>query len=137
MIAGVDKLFSPPIGRTRLGTPFGPLLWLIAMCVTCVLGLVHLRCEAMAWVFAVAAIAAMVGLFRAYRFFQRTAPDRLQSEDYQLRREFLRLVKQKAPSIELGKTSLETILAPHMRALTRQSPPREQPDPPKRDAELE
>jgi hypothetical protein len=47
-----------------------------------------------------------------FLYFMVWAPEKLQSEDYQLRHESLELIKQKGSSIEIAPSSLDAITNP-------------------------
>ncbi|MBA6222826.1 hypothetical protein H4J51_01650 [Colwellia sp. MB02u-18] len=51
-------------------------------------------------------------------FFAIFKPEKLQSEDYQIRHESLQIIQQKSGSIELPSVSLENIANPAARTLT-------------------
>jgi len=53
-------------------------------------------------------LATILGFF----YFMIFAPDKLQSEDYQIRHETLELIKQKGSSVEIEPSSLHAIANP-------------------------
>jgi hypothetical protein len=54
-------------------------------------------------------VATVIGFF----YFMIFSPEKLQSEEYQLRHETIELIKQKGSSIEVSPSSLEAIANPN------------------------
>lgn len=96
-----------------------PLLWLTAISTP--------LCFTGAYVFSdkspVFEMLVGVGLFPivsaclGFVFFAIFKPEKLQSEEYQIRHESLQIIQQKSGAIELPAVSLENIANPAMRAI--------------------
>jgi hypothetical protein len=103
--------------RLRVKSALNPLLWLSAI--------TSPLCFAFGLYFEGAIQAIMVGvgflpiLFAcgAYVYWMLEAPDRLQSEDYQLRKAALELIEEKGMRIPVSAASVEAITNPSYRQL--------------------
>jgi hypothetical protein len=101
-------------GRLRVKSALNPMLWLC--------GIISLPClfgayaahgnEPIATILAICGATPigvtclLAGYFAAFR------PDKLQSEDYQIRHEALELIKEKGSQLEIAQSSLEVIANP-------------------------
>jgi hypothetical protein len=56
--------------------------------------------------------APVLGAIIGFMYFMVAAPEKLQSEDYQIRHETLELIKQKGTSVEISPSSLDVIANP-------------------------
>jgi len=104
----------------RVKSALNPMLWLCAI--------VSLPCFVLAYflhgteplastlvyIGAAPIAATIVGFF----YFMIMAPEKLQSEEYQIRHEALEVIRQKGSSVEIAPSSLEAIANP-ARAITR------------------
>ena len=100
--------------RLRVKSALNPMLWLCAI--------ISLPCFGFAWfargveplatvltgagLLPVIVTCIMAGYFAVFR------PDKLQSEEYQIRHETLELIKKKGSSIEVSPSSLDNIANP-------------------------
>jgi hypothetical protein len=101
-------------GRLRVKSALNPMLWLCAI--------VSLPCFSLAWfargVEPLTTVLTLTGaipvgmtcLIAAY--FAIFRPEKLQSEEYQIRHEALELIKEKGSSIEVSPSSLDNIANP-------------------------
>lgn len=121
-----DNFLDRVIGRSQAASAklsvksaLNPMLWLC--------GIVTTPCIALAWfshgtepfstiLTVVGALPVVVacGLATYFGIFK---PDKLQSEDYQIRHETLELIKQKGSPIEISPSSLELVANPLHRAV--------------------
>lgn len=107
--------------RLHVRSALNPMLWLCgiitipAWLISAFLGDQSNIGQLLAYVGAAPPCALIVGFF----YFMLTAPDKLQSEDYQLRHETLELIRQKGSNIEIAPSSLDRIANPRGRALPR------------------
>jgi hypothetical protein len=108
--------------RLRVKSALNPMLWLCAIIgLPCLVLSYFVRgteplATALVW-FGGATIGATI---LGYFYFMLFAPEKLQSEEYQLRHEAFELIKQKGSSVEISPSSLEAIANP----VHNPSPPR-------------
>jgi hypothetical protein len=109
----------------RVKSALNPMLWMCAI--------VTLPCFILAY-FArgIEPLATLVGCIGAlpvvatvvgFLYFMIKAPEKLQSEDYQLRHETIELIKQKGTNVEISPSSLEAITNPVIRSISKVSQP--------------
>jgi hypothetical protein len=79
--------------------------------VVCVVGAVFFDGTARAVLLFLAAFS-VIACWIAYAFFMFKNPDKLQSEDYQIRKQALELIHEKGSSIAVEVTSVEAITNP-------------------------
>jgi hypothetical protein len=101
-------------GKLRVKSALNPMLWLCAI--------VSLPCFILAYLFAgiepLASVLVYVGAgpvvatIIGFLYFMMFAPEKLQSEEYQIRHETLELIKQKGSAVEISPSSLEAIANP-------------------------
>lgn len=100
--------------RLRVRSAINPMLWLCAITSLPCFGLAYLvrgtepLATILLWLGASPIFAAIVG----FLYFMIYAPEKLQSEEYQLRHETLELIRQKGSSVEISPSSLEAIMNP-------------------------
>jgi hypothetical protein len=95
------------------------MLWLCAIIsLPCFLGafLFH-GIEPLATILAWSGVAPIAVTCLQAVYFAIVCPEKLQSEEYQLRHETLEVIKQKGSPIEISPSSLEAISNPVLRAL--------------------
>jgi hypothetical protein len=100
--------------QLRVRSALNPMLWLC--------GIVSLPCffiayllrgiEPLATIIAYVGIAPVATTILGFLYFMIFAPEKLQSEDYQLRHETLELIRQKGSSVAIAPSSLEAIANP-------------------------
>jgi len=107
----VAHLTQAAAGRLTVRSALNPFLWLCAIISpTCFLFAFLFRTNA-----AISAILVGAGIFPIVvtclvgAFFAVFKPERLQSEDYQLRSESLRILREKGGRLTLDRTSLQDI----------------------------
>jgi hypothetical protein len=103
------------VSRLRVKSALNPMLWLCGIVsVTCfvlaylVIGTHPLLATFFMCVGAAPVLATILGFF----YFMIWDPDKLQSEDYQIRREALDIIRQKGSSIPVSPSSLNLIANP-------------------------
>jgi hypothetical protein len=102
--------------QLRVKSALNPMLW---MC-----GIVSLPCYVLAYfsyasgfhdlgmAFVYIGSVPIVGTVLGFFYFGIVSPEKLQSEEYQLRHETIELIKQKGSAIEISPSSLEAIANP-------------------------
>lgn len=119
MLDQISQLVSSAFHRIHVRSALNPILWLCLICgPICIWG---------AWIFSgdplvrnifiFFAVAPIAVACLAYIGFALFKPDKLQSEDYQIRHESLQIVQQKSGRITLDPTSLQAIVNPELRRL--------------------
>ena|SRR5579863_4196925 len=101
-------------GRLRVRSALNPMLWLCAV--------VSLPCFGLAWfsrevqplatVLTIAGAAPIAITCIIAVYFALFKPEKLQSEDYQIRHEALELIKEKGSAVEVSPSSLEALANP-------------------------
>src|SRR5580700_4942289 len=110
-------------GRLRVRSALNPMLWLC--------GIISLPCLLGAWLAhgtePIATILAICGAMPIgitciiAVYFSVFRPEKLQSEEYQIRHEALELIKEKGSKVEVSPASLEVIANPvHQQLAPRQ-----------------
>lgn len=98
----------------RIKSALNPMLWLCGIIsLPCFIGSYLFRgteplASVLMWVGVAPVGATILGFF----YFMIAAPDKLQSEEYQLRHETLELIKEKGSSVEVSPSSLDAIANP-------------------------
>ena len=115
MFESLHKLGQSATGRVTVRNALNPILWLCAI--------VTPICFSAAFAFrdhdVLLYALAIVGLLPVLVAcgicigFAIVCPERLQSEDYQIRHETLQIIQQKSGEIPMGSPSLEAIANPH------------------------
>jgi hypothetical protein len=91
-----------------------PLLWLSFLVTIPTLILATFTThEILRWILVIIGIAPPAAAIKAYFYFSKAGPDRLHSEDYQLRHQTLALIESKGGEIVTDTTSLEVITSPY------------------------
>ncbi|OQW63296.1 MAG: hypothetical protein BVN29_16415 [Nitrospira sp. ST-bin5] len=121
MLEQISQFANLAFHRIHVRSALNPILWL------CVLG--SPICIWAAWIFkddlfirnlfVIFAVAPFGIACVAYIGFAVFHPDKLQSEDYQIRHESLQIVQQKSGRITLDPTSLDAIVNPELHMLER------------------
>ena len=103
-------------GKLHVRSALNPLLWLTAISSPVCFGAGYLFQENSL----LSGILVGVGVFPiivaclGFCYFACKKPEKLQSEDYQIRHESLQLIQQKSGDIEIPTASLEQIVNPSM-----------------------
>jgi hypothetical protein len=121
MITRLSQLSQEAALRLRVSSALNPLLWLcgIVTPICLVAGYFFddgLR-TSIVW-FGLSPIG-LAGL--CYVFLMIVEPDRLHSEDYQIRKKALELIEEKGTTIAIEATSVEAIANPSVRALSNKN----------------
>lgn len=101
-------------GRLRVRSALNPMLWLCGIVSPLSFGAALLargREPLTTMFFAIGAIPILVACAQAV-YFGIWRPEKLQSEEYQIRHEALELIKEKGSGIEVSPSSLEAIANP-------------------------
>jgi hypothetical protein len=103
----------------RVRSALNPMLWLCAIVsLPCfVLAYFAHGIEPLATVLVVLGAAPIAATIIAFLYFMIASPEKLQSEDYQIRHETLELIKEKGSSVALSPSSLDAITNPTLPAL--------------------
>lgn len=119
LIAKITESTHRAAFKLNVKSALNPVLWLCAIVLPV--------CFLFAWVFKdisiirtlliIVGIAPVVVACFAYIGFAIFCPDKLQSEDYQLRHETLQLIQQKSGRISIPPTSIEAITNPKANVL--------------------
>lgn len=104
--------------KLRVKSALNPMLWLCAIAsIPCyVLAYFAKDTQPLESFLLYAGTAPIVATTIGFLYFMIRAPEKLQSEEYQLRHESLQLIKQKGSSIEISPSSLEAIANPLSRS---------------------
>jgi len=91
-----------------------PMLWLCGIISTFCYGMAYFArgIEPLATVLVYVGSAPIVATIIGFFYFMIFAPEKLQSEEYQIRHETLEFIRQKGSSIEISPSSLEAITNP-------------------------
>jgi hypothetical protein len=120
----LTSLAEEAIGRLRVSSALNPCLWLCAIAVPFGLVCAYFSTGALQ-VAGLALTFAPVVLFAiAFLYFMVKDPDKLRSEDYELRKMALEIIEEKGGRLPLSATSVDAIANPYYRAL----PPASTPD---------
>jgi hypothetical protein len=100
--------------KLRVRSALNPMLWLCAIVSLPCFGLAYLTQanSIIAAAFVVIGALPILATIRGFLYFMTAAPDKLQSEEYQIRHETLDLIREKGSSLEVIPSSLEAITNP-------------------------
>lgn len=114
MFSALAKSATTAAEKLRVRSALNPMLWLT--------GIATPLCFAAAYLFrdhpVVLAILIAAGLFpiavtcMGFSYFALTKPEKLQSEDYQIRHETLQIIQEKSGALTLDTASLTAIANP-------------------------
>ena len=105
----------------RVRSALNPMLWMCAIVsIPCYVisyfayasGLEHLG-MVLVYIGSVPVIGTVLG----FMYLMVVSPEKLQSEEYQLRHETIELIKQKGSAVELSPSSLEAIANPNYKSI--------------------
>lgn len=98
----------------RVKSALNPMLWLCGIVsLPCfILGYVVHGIEPLATMLVYIGAAPIVATIFGFLYLMVKAPEKLQSEDYQIRHETLELIKQKGTTVEVSASSLDAIANP-------------------------
>lgn len=115
----LTRLAEQALSRLRVSSALNPCLWLCALAIPFGIvgaiwttGIVQIACLTL--VFIPVAIFAI-----AYMYFMFVSPDKLRSEEYELRRVALSLIEEKGGSIPVAVSSVEAIANYDYKALPK------------------
>ena len=113
----IEKLVSnaqTAASRLRVRSALNPMLWLsgIISPVAFLFGYLFRGVEPICTIFVCIGAAPIAATIGGFFYFMIVAPEKLQSEEFQLRQQSLEIIKQKGSSIELSPSSLEAIANP-------------------------
>ena len=114
LLEKLTHLTQSAAGRLTVRSALNPLLWFTAiMTPVCFVFAFLLRQDHLVLLILVAAgVLPMVLTSGVALYFAISKPERLQSEDYQLRSESLRIIREKGGRLKLDPASLESIAHP-------------------------
>jgi hypothetical protein len=107
--------------RLVVYSALNPMLWMCGIvslpcfCLAYFFREVEPLCNMLTYVGAAPVVATIVGFF----YFMIFAPEKLQSEEFQLRQQSLEIIKQKGSSVQITRSSLEAISNPSYRGLPK------------------
>lgn len=104
----------------RVRSALNPMLWLCAIVSLPCFILAYLAHEPLATLLVYIGAAPIGATILGFLYLAVVAPEKLQSEEYQIRHEALEVIKQKGSSVEVVPSSLEAIANP-VRAITHRS----------------
>ena len=121
-----DRLGQPPVGRITVHSALNPILWLSVLTPICLSAAYAFRTiqPAMYILLALGSLPVVFGCI-AFAYFAVTKPEKLQSEDFQIRHEAMQLIKQKGTPIEIDASTLDAITNPLAKELTAKSEDKE------------
>ena len=109
----IIRKISTAGGRLRVRSALNPILWLCGI-VTVPCTIITVQTDDspvwLAWLAAAPVVAAIIG-FLYLLIFDR---DKLQSEDYQIRKQSLELIQEKGESFPVNPASIEKISNPEL-----------------------
>ena len=115
-----DKISQKAIeagGRLRVKSALNPILWLCGLItLPCVGAMSYLEPPAPLWLVILAFIPVSCAAI-GFLFLLILDRDKLQSEDYQIRKKSLELIQQKGDALPMASTSIEAIANPIYDAL--------------------
>lgn len=119
MWSSIGRFGQFAAGRLRVRSALNPILWLCAVAVPiCFGGAYEFRDDIV-----IRDLLIVVGVFPVLvacwcsMYFALRKPEKLQSEDYQLRHESLQIIQQQGGEVHLTAASLEAIANPSVHAL--------------------
>jgi hypothetical protein len=100
-------------GRLRVRSALNPILWLCAIVsMPCFGAAPFLGGSILQSVVIVIGAVPVATACAGFVYFLRFAPEKLQSEEYQIRHEAIELIRQKGTSISISPASIEAIANP-------------------------
>jgi len=119
MVDWLARGVSRAARKLRVRSALNPMLWLSAIALPICIGAAYaFRADVpVMWVLLIAGLFPIGTTCVGFVYFAITQPERLQSEDYQLRHETLQMIQQKVGSLELDPTSLAAIANPSLPSL--------------------
>ena len=105
--------------KLRVRSALNPMLWLTAIASPICLGAAYAFSaqSTVMWVLVAVALLPIVFTCFGFVYFAAKSPERLQSEEYQLRHETLQMIQQKTGHLVIDPTSLAAIANPALPAL--------------------
>lgn len=115
----LGQLAHSAVHRIHVRSALNPLLWLCAIVTPIFLFAAYQFRDipTFSWVLLVAAVFPIVVSCASFVGFAIFKPEKLQSEDYQLRHETLQIIQQKSGQVALDPTSLQAIANPEQKRL--------------------
>lgn len=107
--------------RLQVRSALNPLLWLCAICTPLTFGYAYFSSGSMQIALLVIGALPVVCACGAYIYWMIVAPDRLHSEDYQLRRQALQMIHEKGVRVGVLASSVIAITNPNAPKLPEDS----------------
>ena len=119
MFDGIAKSAQSAARRLRVRSALNPMLWLTGIATPLCLGAAFAFGEVpiIQWVLVAVGLLPVVTTCLGFAYFAITKPDKLQSEDYQLRHESLQLLQTKSGHTAIDPTAVSAIANPILQAL--------------------
>lgn len=116
----VAHRFADAGGRLRVRSALNPALWLCAFVTApAIIAATQITGPTPLWLILIAAAPVVLACI-GFLFLLVVDRDKLQSEDYQIRKRSLEVILQKGQSFAISPTSIEAIANPERRALTHE-----------------
>lgn len=100
--------------RLQVRGALNPLLWLCAICTPLTLGYAYFSSGTIQIVLLIIGALPVVCACGAYIYWMIVSPDRLHSEDYQLRRQALQMIHEKGARVGVLASSVIAITNPNV-----------------------
>ncbi len=120
-IERVSKGAQDSAVRLQVRSALNPLLWLCAICTPIALGLAAFANGPMQWTLLAIGGLPILCACGAYVYWMLKSPDRLHSEDYQLRRQALQMIYEKGARTAVLASSVIAITNPNVPRLPEDS----------------
>lgn len=110
----IAKLFNSAAVALHVRSALNPMLWLTGIGTTiCFFAAYIFRSsETLTTILVVVGTLPIIFTCFGFAYFAMCKPEKLQSEDYQIRHESLQIIQQKSGSIEISEASLNQIANP-------------------------
>lgn len=105
----LTHLAEHAIARLKVSSALNPCLWLIGIAIPFGLFTAFFSTGLVQYVALLIAISPIILFFIAYVYFMLKNPDKLRSEEYELRKIALELIEEKGGSIAIAESSVEAI----------------------------
>ena len=107
--------------RLQVRSALNPLLWLCAICTPVALSYAHFSSGSIQIALLLIGALPVVCACGSYIYWMIAAPDRLHSEDYQLRRQALQMIHEKGARVGVLASSVIAITNPNVPKLPEDS----------------
>ncbi len=110
----LSQLSHSAATRLHVKSALNPMLWMIAISTPLSFGVAYLfkDNDTLATLLIIVGIIPIIVACFGFLYFALVNPEKLQSEDYQIRHESLQIIQQKGQNLELSEASIEQIANP-------------------------